>query len=506
MSQEYTLVRDIVSGHNERMHNIKKYYPFFKVSQISFGQYMEGKYEVLDMGYILMAVLRFFIEENNFREKPVTYEEYAGFMHDLYRRDFELAPDKQEEKELTGYIFDKIKNDGKPFTYTYYDPETKQKKTMRTRLLESKLLGEGVVYYITSDAVAFYLDTKEIKEESNLTVAQVLLSKMISSKNFKGGAEVARRINHEVSKLMADKNEIVGLMSYDVFAGVKRYEEFMSGTVKWFEEEQKLFEKNKELIRQALKNCENDVSYHAALEDIYLLEDELNKAMNKHTKLLEACVLLQRQTDEIIAASKLNRIKMAFDFRKMLSQLMQQNDVTPLEAMIRPLLKPAVRKTFSLSLLDNLLGYKGDQGEAAEKTVTQQEENFRYPDEWEDERIFHNYLLFFEVLLEMVKQLSQFDLHRFNEALAVRLGEKVLVSADYYSFLVHLCQKKDYCMAQTIEKPDTFLEEMIRDYARQEEGFEEKVRQISFSLTFTGEAIKNGAQETENILFRSEDI
>ena len=69
MSQEYTLVRDIVSGHNERMHNIKKYYPFFRLSEISFAQYKDGKYEILDMGYILMAVLRFFIEENNFNEK-----------------------------------------------------------------------------------------------------------------------------------------------------------------------------------------------------------------------------------------------------------------------------------------------------------------------------------------------------------------------------------------------------------------------------------------------------
>ena len=66
MSQEYTLIRDIVSGHNERMHNIKKYYPFFKLSEVSFGQYKDGRYEMLDMGYILMAVLRFFIEENNY--------------------------------------------------------------------------------------------------------------------------------------------------------------------------------------------------------------------------------------------------------------------------------------------------------------------------------------------------------------------------------------------------------------------------------------------------------
>jgi hypothetical protein len=44
----------------------------------SFDQYKDGKYCALDMGYILMAVLRFFIEENNFKEKDITYNEYLG--------------------------------------------------------------------------------------------------------------------------------------------------------------------------------------------------------------------------------------------------------------------------------------------------------------------------------------------------------------------------------------------------------------------------------------------
>ena len=125
MSEEYTLVRDIVYDHNERMLNIRKYYPFFKLADISLSQYKEGKFAVLDMGYIVMAVLRFFIEENNFREKMVTYNEYMTFMQDVLKRDFELVIEEDEEKELIAYIFDKLKNDGKPFSYEYFDPVSK---------------------------------------------------------------------------------------------------------------------------------------------------------------------------------------------------------------------------------------------------------------------------------------------------------------------------------------------------------------------------------------------
>lgn len=71
------------------MLNLKKYYPFFELAKTSFSWFMEGRYEDrLDMGYIIMAVLRFFIEENNFKEREVTYPEYATFYEILYFKGF----------------------------------------------------------------------------------------------------------------------------------------------------------------------------------------------------------------------------------------------------------------------------------------------------------------------------------------------------------------------------------------------------------------------------------
>lgn len=93
---------------------------------VSFAQFQEGRYEMLDMGYIVMGILRFFIEENNFKEKDVTYPEYLDFITSLLKRDFGLNLSAQEYKELADYIFDKIKNEGRPFTFPYYDPIEKK--------------------------------------------------------------------------------------------------------------------------------------------------------------------------------------------------------------------------------------------------------------------------------------------------------------------------------------------------------------------------------------------
>lgn len=505
MSEEYTLVRDIVYDHNERMLNIRKYYPFFKLADISFSQYKEGKFAVLDMGYIVMAVLRFFIEENNFREKMVTYNEYMAFMQDVLKRDFELVIEEDEEKELIAYIFDKLKNDGKPFSYEYFDPVSKQRKTVRTKILDNKIVDDNVVYYITSDAIEFYLDTKEIKDESNITIAQVLLTKMISTRNFKGGTEVVSRINNEVSRLISKKNEILGILSYDIFEGIKAYESFIKTTVKWFDEEQKLFDKNKQLIEQALRAGEEDNKFYEAMEDIYHLESELNRAMNKHSELLNACTVLQAKADEMVVKAKFNRLKSSFDFRKVLSDMIKSDNTDNLNLFTKPLLRLNVKKTFSLTLLDNMLNMRTEAMEDGEKIKENKyDENFKYDDEIEDERIFENHRIFLAILFDMLIANEEFDLRQYNEELVKKLGKNVLKNGDYYSFVTHLCQKSSYDMSEVIEKPDTFLEGFMKKVITEESGGA-KYKYLIFRIDFSkdNEILENMGNEIVNVHFRN---
>ena len=207
MAEKYIMIHDILSEHKDRMLNLKKYYPFFVLCDTTFSQYKEGKYSNLDMGYITMATLRFLINENNFHESEITYEQYEAFLLEILHREFGLAEPDEEERELCGYIFDKIKNDGKAFTFPYFDPEEKKKKTSRVKLIDSRIVDGVVLYHVTTDGIEFYLDTKEIKEESNISVQQLLLEKMIQSENFAGGIEVVKRINNEVGKLSLKKRK-----------------------------------------------------------------------------------------------------------------------------------------------------------------------------------------------------------------------------------------------------------------------------------------------------------
>ncbi len=170
-----------------RMENLKKYFPFFQIADNSLEQFQNGKYSRIDMGYTLMAILRMFIEENNFNDTGVSYRDYHAFLESFLAKEFGLRLDREESAQIAAYIFDKIKNDGKPFTYTYYDPEIKKEKAARVWLIKSNFFEGSIYYYITETGIEFYLNTKEFKEESKISIQQLLLEKMIKSRNFRGG-------------------------------------------------------------------------------------------------------------------------------------------------------------------------------------------------------------------------------------------------------------------------------------------------------------------------------
>ena len=485
MTDRHILIHDIIEEHGERVQNLKRYYPYFCLTNMSFAQYREGRYEELDMGYIVMALLRFFIDKNNFQEQGVTYEEYREFVLELIKRDFRMPLSEEEGEELASYVFEKITNGGRPFTYEYFDPADRKRKSIRVKYFDSHLEEDTVVYSVTSEGIEFYLDTKEVKEGSDINVAQLLLEKMIKSQNFKGGTDVVRRINNEVRRLNAKRNEVLTLLSTDVFQGVKAFEEFVETGIRWFADEQKMFNKNKELLEKTLERAKQDSVQ--ALEEIYRLDMELKKAIQKHSELLLACTELQKRTDEMIEQAKLSRLRTSFDFKEALSLLMNDDKPEHLRMFAEPLFGLNTRKLFSFSAIDDMLLLPPEKTEVAEKIDKEVEiTDYVYEDELEDKRIKGNFRFFIWSLFEALRERQSFTLKEWNEALKAGLGDELFRNGDYYTFLIHLCQKKDYEVEAFMSKPDTFLEGIMAEVMKEAEF--ERYRNYKFKIIMPEES------------------
>lgn len=490
--EEYKMIQEVSDFYYERMQNLKKYYPFFRIMDSSLLQFKDGKYADIDMGYILMAVLRFFIEENNFNNMEVTYGKYANFLYDLLSEDFGIPSEGEETKEVVGYIFDKIHNEGKPFYMDYYDPIAKKKNSMRIKLLNSQLDGNQVTYTLTSDAIEFYLDTKEVRDESKINIEQILLEKMIRSQDFKSGIQIVRRINHEVSMLRMRKNEVITVLSNDVFEGMKTYDNFVKTGMKWFEEEQKLFKRNTELIKKAVEKAElnsstesNSDIYMQSLHDVHELETELLKAIGKHNELLVDCIDLQKKADDMLRCAKFNKLRASFDFKDYEAKIRQKQDTSLLKGIIEPLMLPNIIKTWNLASIEDLITYPQNVEEQGEKIEETKHEEYSYDDEIEDQRIQRNFYMIARTMFEMLLVKEQFDLRVFNRKLEIKYFDDIFKNCDYYSFLVHLCQKKEYRLMEVMKEPDTFLEGIIAKMLELPEN--KKYRELQFEIKMSKE-------------------
>lgn len=484
-TESHILIHDIIDEHEERMMNLKKFYPFFKLCDYSLSSFREGRYEGVDMGYVVMAVLRFFIEENSFNEKKVSYGDYEDFLKRLLVRDFECPETDDTLEELIAYIFDKLTNDGRPFYFNYYAPKEKCMKQGRTRLIEGSYQEGEIRYSISTDGIEFYLETKEVREESKISIQQLLLEKMIRSRNFRGGADVIRRINSEVTRLMLQQGEIVNLLSHNIFEGMEALENFSKKGLRWFEEEQKLFDANLELVETALLKAREEHYEPRDMEEIYYLNQELKKAMDRHEALLSACTDLQIQADEMLIKAKRSRFRRTMDFSDFLRRVMEQDDIRLLEAAVPPLFGLKIRKTFQLGRLEDLLSCRPEDEEAGEEILSGEEENYVFEDELEEERIRHNHRMLLKILFDMLLQRKSFTLSELHYFYVMKFTDTILRNGDYYSFLVHLSQKEQYDMSRIRENPDTFLEQIMAEMVARDR--KREYEDLKFTLKFLPE-------------------
>ena len=488
MAEEHTLIDDIIKNHTERILNLRKFYPFFSLCASSLQQYKEGAYAHLDMGYLTMAILRYFIHENSFNEKPVSYDGYDKFCRELLKRDYEI-----EDEELNRYIFDKIRNGGRAFEMSFFDPAERKNKIARVRLIDSVVRDDQVLYTITEDGIEFYLSTKEVKDESRINMDQLLLEKMIKAENFRGGIDVIERINIEVKSIDKQREGVVQLLLTDVKAGTEAMDSYMDRIAVWFAEERKLFTRNRELADKAAARYSAGTDVKIT-RDITRLETLLKQTIENHSELINKTAELSRFADEMIRRSRTRSLKDTFDFEAMLRRMEQYDRPDVMEEIVMPFLLPIRRKSLSIHTIDNLvLGRLVDTDKGEKKEELKADLDFLYDDEILHNSIEKNFGLLFLELLDRLTRWEKLTLSEYNAILEIRFGKEIYENRDYYSFLTHLAGKEDYMIDRLISSQETFLEDMVfkgigldklRDY-----------KGMGFHISFGDELIKISEDE-----------
>ena len=120
-----------------------------------------------------------------------------------------------------------------------------------------------------------------------------------------------------------------------------------------------------------------------------------------------------------------------------------------------------------------------------EAVLEGEEETYIFEDDTEDERIRHNHRLLLKILFDTLIQRKCLLLSELHYLYVMKFTDTILHNGDYYAFLVHLSQKDSYDLADILENPDTFLEEVMAELVLRDR--DKEYEDLKFTLEFLPE-------------------
>ena len=155
----------------------------------------------------------------------------------------------------------------------------------------------------------------------------------------------------------------------------------------------------------------------------------------------------------------------------------------------------------SFDVLDEGLSFKPKEEKKREQVEKiKNTKSYVFEDELEEERISNNYEKLLGELFRQLMRKDKITLREYNAILEIKFGKEIYRNGDYYSFLVHLSQKKEYQVDKLMLASETFLEGMVSGMMKQKIGKEYKG--LKFTLQFLEEEIVlNGAFKVTDMIF-----
>ncbi|MCR5608324.1 MAG: hypothetical protein K6G26_04610 [Lachnospiraceae bacterium] len=500
MAEKYDYFDEINNDYGERMKSIMKFYPFFRIYQDGLKRFQDERLKDINTGLVIFAVLRYMVEENNFLNRGVTYTDIREYLSSYIAYTYNIYMDNDTKEALTSEVYAMLTNQGLPYEYNYYNPCDKKTYMSRVTYIKAKIdTVTGVLnHYITDSGIEFYLETKEIRELNNISIQQILLEKMVNSRNFKGARQVVRRMSNEVSMLYEMKKEILSIIGNNESEGDRLYEHFQKESMGWFEQEEDYFAHDLKLVEEA-RNKTSNSDNEDTIRDINLLNDELKKASAKYGALLNEYVDLKKKTDDIRNKRKIKVLMSTFDFQSACEKIAESRDAGNFSLLVNPLMDINRQKFFDLGRIDEILNIKVQEEDEADIVEEVDLSDYVFDDEVENERILTNHNNFLKCLFFMLNSQQSFSLRGYNKILETVFSDNIFLNGDYYSFLIALSAKDRYIVRNSEDtKDETVLDAAIRRY---NEIYKDA---ISFEIKFLSDdkvELKSGFSTT-NIMFR----
>jgi hypothetical protein len=292
------------------------------------------------------------------------------------------------------------------------------------------------------------ISTKELPEESRISVGLILFKKQIESHSFMNALNTVQELNLNVIRKKESKQELLKKMLYGGVDVIEDFSKYRDDVFSQLKEEEELFEQVRKSLQEIIKNPDgieiiNKSNVKITEEDFVILSkitSELDRGYELHSSLLNDFTSISKEYNDICS----NRLNSLFDmrwrFRENLEsniKMNRYNDVHVIE--MQPLFMPKVPRHFSIfkifepQLVNRKKSAIDETREQGKWVAT------KLLDDEVKERQINNFKVYAYYLLDIINNLDgEASLEDFLKHIENMLDYEALYNIDLLPFLLAL--------------------------------------------------------------------
>jgi len=402
------------------------YYLYFYICQ-------RNKFD-FDLGNFVISLLSYIVENGKLDFYAMKSKDIKIFA-DKYFFDINMKnPFVNDDLNNLLNRLEGVNPDGTLITYSFSN------KSEKVAYITFDIENDG--YKITDMVLQFLISSKEVPQESKLTVSLYLFRLQIKKHKYQSALDTIKNINMETKRQLSLKNKVLDISCYDATLGNKMYNDYWKDFASLRNEERQHYQQAKDFLKEYRDVVQNDNITTKDKELLRKIDMELNVSTTLQNKYILEISSMGKQLAEMSLNSINNIFESNFDFNKHFESAYTSNSMSnTLITLLTPLLFPKKIKYFDVSVpfLQQPVKSKENIDTVSSK------DNLSFVDfsEVYENRKANNYLVFFSILVDMLQANPIDDIRNFIQEVKRLKGEGAINSIDFLGFLTDLSSFSD---------------------------------------------------------------
>lgn len=383
-------LKSILSNYSNRVPTISSYY-FLTTAFSNRNKFKEFSNEEF---FNMVMQLLLFIFNKSIKKENCFKEDLNEFIEELNLNIYKKELNEEELVELTGYIINGLRNNGKDgMLFSYYDTEKEVFDTYKISFIKDTQLNNKngsciLSYSLTTDALKLLLSTKEYDEMYQIQVSQMMAKLRIENGDYDGAKDEIQNIVNRLNIQQQEISNYLKCVKNDIyFAKKERFIDLLNKSMTVLTQEMDNYDSLKSDVLGLIKDKEDFLNTEIGKEDdnIFKIKKELilmkeliegiTVAKNESINLMNNIQDFRIEYDDILYKMLKNGISSKFNFNEVVLNNMECSNVNidNLHKLYNSLFLPKLNEVF----------YIDTPYQEQNITNSQKEENIEINDDWD---------------------------------------------------------------------------------------------------------------------------